>query len=358
MPISVSDRVLEGMGLRPLSPGQPLVAMFHSLHVYEVRGFTLEAQSLGAISGTVAGFAYTLSVGSSVNAICRQLVQDDYADSEEEWQKEHKCTPPYLIVHLGPTTGHESVGTHAKEEGRTITTYDSFPAARAELKAVGDKVLPPLLSAFACSFSSHNQPVRFLPTDRAVFGITPDNRTILDFRLVVSGTGYVSSKLEATQIEDSLAAGVRIASAMNSKVSRFFQLALDEEDPLKKFLYFFLAIEIETHATFAKIDHATNLSRLVAAPSRAALAAQDFFDGQRQRWTTLRDRFVWCVLCVWTHLSDADVEEFKRLKTVRDDIAHGSIATPPHSAVAGAEKLAAKLQLPPTQQTTGSGLES
>lgn len=348
MSISVSDHVLEAMGLSLLPQGQRPAAEFHALHVYAVRGFTLDAKSLGMISGTVAGESYTLSVGCSVNALCRQLVQDDYADSEEDWQKEHKCNPPYLLVHLGPTGRHESTGSHAKEEGRTITTYDSFPAARDELKVAGDKVLPPLLSALACSFSSQNQSVRFLPTDRTFFGITPDNRTILDFRLGASGTAYVSSRLESTQIKDRLAAGVSIASAMNQKVARFFQLALDEEDPLKKFLYFFLAIEIETHATFAKIDHATSLSRLVVAPSRVASAAQDFFDGQRQRLTNLRDRFVWCVLCVWTHLSDADVEEFKRLKTVRDDIAHGSIATPPYSAVAGAEKLAAKLHLPTT----------
>lgn len=336
------------MGLRPLSPSRPLAAVFHSLHVYEVRGFTLEAPSLEPISGSVAGFAYTLSVGSSVNAICLRIVQDDYANSEEEWQKERKCTPPYLVVHLGPTTKHESIVSHAKEEGRTITTYNSFPAARAELKVLEDKVLPPLLSALACSFSTNDPAVRFLPIDRAAFGITPDGHTVHDFRLQASASMYESSKLEATQIEGRLASGVNIASAMNPKVARFFQLALDEDDPLKKFLYFFLAIEIETHATFKKIDHATNFSVLITAPNRVAVSTQDFFDGQRQRWTNLRDRFVWCVLCVWTHLCDADVEEFRRLKSIRDDIAHGSIATPPHSAVAGAEKLAAKLQLPPT----------
>jgi hypothetical protein len=347
MPISVSNYVLEAMGLQPRSPGHSLAAAFHSLHVYEIRGVTLEAPSLEPISGMVAGLAYTLSVGSSINAVCRRLVQDDYAESEEAWQVEHKCAPPYLIIHLGPTTEQESTGSHAKDEGRAITTYDSFPAARAELKAIEDKVLPPLLSAFACSFSSHPQDVHFVPTDRIVFGITPDNRTIHDFRLSASAFMHTSSKLEPSQIEERLAAGVHIASAINPKVARFFQLALDEDDPLKKFLYFFLAIEIETHASFAKIDHTKNISMLIAAPDRATVSTQDFFDGQRQRWTNLRDRFVWCVLCLWTHLCDADVEEFKRLKRIRDDIAHGSIATPPYSALAGAEKLAAKLQIPP-----------
>jgi hypothetical protein len=346
MTIQLSEYVLERMGFKSLSPSRPLAAVFHSLHVYEIRGFTLEALSLEPISGTVAGIAYTLSVGSSVNAVCLRIVQDDYANSESEWQAAHKCTPPYLVVHLGPTTKHESVVSRAKEEGRTIATYDRFPAAKAELEVLKDKVLPPLLSALACSFSTSDPAVRFLPVDCTVFGITPDGRTVHDLRLLSSASLSLSSKLEPTQLEGRLASGVNIASAMNPKVARFFHLALNEADQLKKFLYFFLAIEIETHATFKRIDHVANLSTLITAPDRVAASTQDFFDGQRQRWINLRDRFLWCVLCVWTHLSDADVEEFGRLKSVRDDIAHGSIATPPHSAVIGAEQLAAKLQLP------------
>src|SRR5260370_364328 len=83
--------------------------------------------------------------------------------------------------------------------------------------------------------------------------------------------------------------------------------------------YCFLAVKIETHATFKRIDHATTVSSLINAPDRVAVSSQDFFDCQRERWVNLHDRFVWCVLCVWTHLSDADVEEFRRLKKCRDD---------------------------------------
>jgi hypothetical protein len=346
--ITLSDHVLEAMGLQRLPSGHRLPAVFHSLHIYEVRGFTLEAPSLEPISGTVAGFAYTLSIGSSVNAICRRVVQDNYADSEEEWQKNRQCTPPYLIIHFGPTAEHESIVSHVKEEGRTITTYNSFPSARVELKTAEAKVLPSLLSALACRFASNDRPIRFVPTDQAFFGITPDGRTVLDFRLSGSVSVYASAKLEPTQIERTLAASVSLASAMNAKVARFFQLGLDEDDPLKKFIHFFLAIEFETHATFKRIDHATKLSVLINAPDRVAMSTQDFLRRQRDRWVNLYDRFVWCVLCVWTHLCDADVNEFRRLKEIRDEIAHGAVAMPPDWAVAAAEKLAAKLQVPPT----------
>src|SRR4029450_5018993 len=99
--------------------------------------------------------------------------------------------------------------------------------------AIQHTVLPPPLSALASSFSSNGQPIRFVPTDHTFFGITPDSRTVLDFRLRFSASGYVSSKLEPTQIGKRLAAGGKRAGAMNPKVTRFFQLALDEDDPLR-----------------------------------------------------------------------------------------------------------------------------
>src|SRR5262249_54723189 len=40
MTTTVSEHLLEAMGLQPLSSGHRLTAVFHSLHVYEIRGFT------------------------------------------------------------------------------------------------------------------------------------------------------------------------------------------------------------------------------------------------------------------------------------------------------------------------------
>jgi hypothetical protein len=345
MVIHLSEHLLKGMGLAPLSPSRPLTATFRSLHVYAVQGFTLEAASLEPISGTVAGVPYTFCVGSSVNAISVKMVRDTFVEHEEKWQTEHKCAPPYLMVLLGPTKEHECVISHAKETENIIETYGKFLFAKAELREMEENVLPALLSALACSFSSCDPPIRFVPTDRADFGITPDGRTVLDFVFYGSVQMRQTRQLEPAQIEERLVSSVGIANAMNPKVARFFQLALDDQDPLKKFLYFFLAIEIETHATFKKIDHVKNLSLLIAAPDRVAVNTRGLFDRQHQRLINLRDRFVWCVLCVWTHLGDTDVEEFIGLKDVRDGIAHGSIAKPPPAAMSTAEKLAAKLHL-------------
>ena len=343
---SLSKHVLEAMGFQVRLPDSTLAAVFHSLRVYEVQGIVLDYQSIEPISGSVQGVAYTLSIGSSVNAICRTIMSEDYTDSEQDWQKEHRCSPPYLIVHLGPTTKHDAPpAITLKTMARPLQHTTAFFHARAELQKIEDKVLPSLVSALSCAFSSNDQHVRFAPVDHAIVGITDDCRTVLDFRIEISAAAYVSSKLDRTQIKSKLFAAIKTADSMDPKVARFFQLALEETDPLKKFLYFFLAIEIETHAAFAKIDHSTRLSMLIGVPDRVAESTLEFFDGQRKRWTSLGDRFVWCVLCIWPHLNDADVVEFKRIKKVRNEITHGSIAAPPHWAVAGAEKIATKLQL-------------
>lgn len=344
--VSLSSTVLESMGFRPLSEPASIAAKFHALHVYEIRGFIVDDASLPARAGVISGRPYQLAVGGSVNAVCRTLIDDDLADSEEEWQKEHKCTPPYLVVHLGPTEEHSFAGTHAKVDEPTINTYDGFPQARAQLHAWGQEVLPSLLAGLVSSFSLQEPSAKFVPTDRAFYGTTNEGRTVLDTRVIVSGSAYVSTRVSAEQAADRLALAMDIARGMKQKVARFFHLALDEDDPLKRFLYFFLAIEIETHATFSMIDHASQISSLVLPPEHAAATTKAFLDGQRQKWTNLQDRFVWCLICAWPHLSDSDTEEFKRLKTIRDAIAHGSLAAPPADAVSAVEKLAAKLQLP------------
>jgi len=333
------------MGLRQLSESETISARFHYLHVFEVRGFTLEEASLPIRSGSINGRTYELGVGASVNAVFQSLVQDDLADNEQEWEQEKKCTPPYLVIHLGPTKAYSFNGTHAKFDTAMVYTYDGFTDARAELKAWSDGILPILLAGLASSFSLIDQPVKFLPTDHVFYGITNEGKTVLDARLVLSASGYSSTRLTTDQIVERLSSASRIAENMKQKVARFFYLALNEDDPLKRFLYFFLAIEIETHATFARIDHSEKLLDFIHPPSHASATTRSFFDVQSKKWINLRDRFIWCVICAWPHLSDDDVEQFKRLKTIRDEIAHGSLATPPHDAVVSAEKLAVRLQL-------------
>src|SRR5690348_16516494 len=103
MAISVSERILEAWGFEAVSPSRSLTAVFHSLHVYQVQGLTMGEPHIGPISGVVADGRYKLCVGNGVNAMCLELTQDQYSDSEEKWRAEHSSSPPYLMILLGPT---------------------------------------------------------------------------------------------------------------------------------------------------------------------------------------------------------------------------------------------------------------
>jgi hypothetical protein len=125
-------------------------------------------------------------------------------------------------------------------------------------------------------------------------------------------------------------------------------LGFQEKDRLKKFLNFFLSIEIETHATFKTIEHEKFLTDLIAFPSdQIKNTVSSLFIMQHSKLNSLKEHFIWCVICKWKHLSDLDVETFSKLKKIRDDIAHGNISVLPAGAEHEAEKFAIKIQARP-----------
>lgn len=346
MAISLSTHLLETMGFRQIPDGESLIAEFHGLYVYHLRGITLELAAHPPINGEAAGIRYQLAVGSSINALCQVLMNDDFTDDEAGWEKENKSLPPYAMVHLGPTKTHTCTTGHFKEEGSGITTMDCFPQAREELRQLSEEALPSIVSSITFGFNTVGRPVDCIAITRQAFGITSNQRTLHDIRFTGNAGGYISRSMAVDEAEKSLKQSVFIAGTMNPKVSQFFYLASQEEDLLKQFLYFFLSIEVETHAVFQSIDHSSHMSTLVTAPERIRSSTAEFFARQREGWTSLQERFIWCAICIWTHLSDSDIEDFKAVKRVRNDIAHGAISMPTVDAVWKARALAIKLQQP------------
>lgn len=340
----LSTHALQSMGFRPLQPGETIEAAFHSLHVFEVRGFTFKDGGVTSRKATASGVNYTLVVGGSVNEISRTILGDVYTEDEDAWAKEHKCTPPYVVVHFGPTRPHTVAQGYVKADDGTIVTYDAFGAARGELKALEAKALPSVEMALSCAFSQGTRDVQFKPVSQTIFGITPAKETIHDVRLTSSAHAYVSTQLTTAEIDSGLASAIELAESVDPRVSQFFQLGLRDGDSLKRFLYYFLAIEIEVHRVFRTVTRAQHITNGATLAPRLCMSLNRLIE-HRDNWTNLSDRFVWCAVSVWKHLSDADIEEFKRLKKVRDGIAHGDVASPDAASVLAVEKLAKKIHL-------------
>lgn len=342
MVVTFSDEVMKAMGFRQFAPGEVVKARFSNLAVFAVEGITVASTGIETV--TIKGHICKLAIAPTVNEACQALLSDNYAADEAEWQNDHKCSGPYALVAIGPTDEYEADSGLIKQEADgSITTYDCFRAARAFLKEVGNDVLPALLTALTCNFFTPGRHFRVRPVDSASFGTTPAGLTVHDFRITGSGHGFAPTAASAETVHEGLAAVAAQAPKLNVKVARFFKLAMFEKDDLKRFLYFFLALEVKTHATFALIDHLERLGSLVPTTSFSGQSAVALLQRHTDNMKNLRDRFVWCAFCAWTSITDDDVIEFKRLKDIRDAIAHGSIDVPPSEAVSSIQALTIKV---------------
>jgi hypothetical protein len=342
-----TDYAIEQMGFRRKHDNESVHAAFTSVHAFEVQGISSSSELLVESSGSVGGVGYRLALAEKLNVGAQSVASYDFADDEPAWVAERKCWPSYLLIHVGPTATHEMSGGFLKEEVFGLHSYNAFIPARRELREMEAKVIPSLLSGLSCTFGTLPNPARFRKLERIVRGKTTDGKNVLDYGIEMRAEIRTGCAVSLSELEDRIKCSGDLATRISSDVSHFFHLALQEDDPLKRFLYFFLTIERQTHATFKSTNHAVQMAGLLQAPERVQVTGAAFFGGQHERWKSLQERFVWCALTVWTHLTDADVDNFVTVKKVRNQIAHGEIAAPPASAVLLVELVAARLQLAP-----------
>lgn len=265
------------MGFRRKRVDEALSATFCCVYAFEVQGVLPSQGLLGDATGILGGAAYRVALSETLNAAARRIADDDYADDEAAWVAERKCSPPYLLIHIGPTATHAMTGEFLKEESFGLHTYDAFIAARRELREMEAKVIPNLLSALSCTFGTLQHPVRFRELERAVSGKTTDGRTVIDFGLEFKAELRANQALSSPELQGLISRAVDLAARISPKVSRFYHLALKEDDPLKRFLYLFLTIERQTHATFKSIDHSPHMAGLVRPPTRLQVSGAAFF---------------------------------------------------------------------------------
>jgi len=344
MTVSLSAEVIRAMGFRPFAEGESVSASFVSLSVYETRGIALQSPAPLVNTGTVAGVNYSLAIGAALNETCHAVSGDTYVDDEKTWTTGKGTNGPFLLVQIGPTPVYTvTTGQIKTESDGSLTTYESFPALRTDLAAIEAATLPRLVTSLSCSLAAVDQYLELRKLDRVTAGKTDTGQAVHDLRIHFSGSGYASLSTPPESLLAGLQDTVALAPHINIKAARFFALGMAEDDDFKKFLYFFLALEVETHAVFGRIDHALALQQLLDPASNPLPAALALLKRQTDQIRNLFDRFVWNAACAWSGISEADVQQFKQLKTARDDIAHGTLTEPPGGYARQAQQLARKI---------------
>lgn len=355
MSVRFSSAAMLAMGFQPLPEGGTIVAQFKSVTVFEARGIALDAQKISVVHGSTAGVNYSIAVSAGLNDACEAIMADKYVDSESEWKQEQKCSGPFVLVTIGPTLDLTCLtGWLKEEENGSLTTFDSFQCLRDDMNNLESRALPRILSALACVFNDEARHVAFRKIDHAIVGRTDAGRTVRDIRIDVKAEAYVSYNIPEEALKEKLVKSMDFATSINPKVSRLFSLGLSETDDFKRFMYFFLTLEVETHAVFGRIDHAQSLASLLGDANVSRPSIADLLKRHADQFRNLFDRFVWCATFAWSGITEEDVTHFKSLKKARDDIAHGTISEPPCGYARIAEQLVHKILWQCRQQHTAT----
>ncbi|WP_228980221.1 hypothetical protein [Paraburkholderia gardini] len=344
MTISLSIHALEAMGFREVLAQGDLVASFVSVTVFEARGVAVPDDFAEALKARVAGTDYRISIARSVNSGCRALIGLDFDESEAEWGQRVKSNGPYVLIGIGPTQFFDcTAGRLMRHEDSSVTTYNCFPQVREELSSLEQRVIPSVLASLACALNDTGRYVSLKKLGRASVGRCPDGSQVHDTRLEMRAEAYVSHPMSQTELSKRLMDATTKAPALNQRSARLFTLGLGEDDALKRFLYFFLALEVETQAVFGRIDHQAQTTMLLSNEASHSTSITNLIKTQVGSLSNLFDKFVWCAACVWRNLEDEDIALFKRLKVARDNIAHGQKSEPPPGFAHSAELLAGKV---------------
>ena len=339
------------MGYEKVKPERPLSCKFSSFSIYEISGINADFDSAIVCSSVIRGHSYSMAIGKSPNEISRAIVNDDFSPDEQAWREQNATSGLFFAISIGPTTIHTIVAGHVKQgpdEG--LTTIDSFSDAKSELRGIEQLILPRALSAALTVYRKSFDTFNIREIFSTFFGETDSGQRLHDLRFSARGTLDVRRNATEQQIRDGLAEIVAMAPAIDARTSVFFSLGLKEGDETKRFLYFFLSLEININTAFRsyratvtapksldQIRHCTRLSRTASLHDPR----------KKVDWIDLTSRLTYLAIHKWKALGDDDIDEFKILKGWRNDIAHGDLTEAPVGAALRAELLAVKfIRLP------------
>jgi len=322
--VGLSNYAIEKMGYTKFSEDDHISVKFAVQRIYTLQGVKLQDNVSPLISKAIVfGKQCKVIIAQSVNEAANIITGEDYAENEDEWAAEKKARPPYVLVCFEEQEAHILRGGYRQEKDDYILTYDAFENGKKEIEKWELDELPSIITALTVHFSMFNLPVKLITLDRNVYGKTANGKTLFDSKMKISGKGYVSRPKSVDEINSSLQRAVDLYSSLNEKTSRNIFMALEERDPLKQFLYYFLFIERFTHSQFKNINFDDCAKHIFNIPTRLDKAGIGFFKERQLDSKNLAQRFQWCSLLVWDNFNDEDVDAFKSLKKTRDLISHG-----------------------------------
>ena len=315
---------IENMGFTEHPETDQLEISFGIIKTYSIRGISFEKECERKESRVASfGTNCTAVISQSIDDASQLLIGDSFVDDEEKWLSDKKVSPPFLLVYFRECTPRVLSGGYRQEIDGNIWTYDAFPEGKIEIRNWENDVELRIITALSVHLSTLEQQVQIVPVERVIFGTTTNGKAVFDTKLSGSIQGYVSSPISLDGIGYSLDQAEQLFGELTKNSSRHFYAALNEEDRLKQFLYFFMFLERLTHETFKSLSYEKNAKQLFCIQQRMGGADSNFFSTIFSDTKNVADRFRWCAMTVWGQLGEQDICDFLELKKVRDRLAHG-----------------------------------
>lgn len=323
--MNVSKHAIEKMGYSEYQQDDSIEITFGILKAYTIRGMKFEQDCETPFSEVICfEKGCTAVMSQSLNKACKLLTGGVFVDkNEDEWLKEKKYAPPFLLICFKESKSRLLRGGYRQEIDGDLYIYDGFPEGKMEIRNWEKKSLPSIITSLTVRFSTLVKHVKFIPIERSVFGVTEDGQTTFDLRLTSNVELHASSYKNLNEINSSLLKSKELCPKLTEDTSRHIHAALNESDNLKKFLSYFLFVERYTHSTFKRLNYDDDTKKLFNIPDRIAVKGVSFFKNQLDLAKNLNQRFHWCALLKWKHINDQDIECFQEVKKVRDRVAHG-----------------------------------
>ena len=150
-------------------------------------------------------------------------------------------------------------------------------------------------------------------------------KNLYDYFLEVKGHGVVTKK-ESTKKMRTLAMRLRKAKVIyDEKTIKLYRKMIDEQDPLKKFLFGYFSLEIASNRAFKNHKEKYNLEPQLRDKRDLREPYAEMQNEYAKNATNSRDIFLLNAFFHWKGISKSDYVQFKTAKKTRDELSHGDI---------------------------------
>lgn len=343
--VTFSAQMMNGMGFEKGVQGHTLRATFELLVVLQIVGLTLDDDAVIHQTGIAGGVGYRLALCRSAVDAAQALTGRVLFSGQDDGKAIAGREGPFVVVAVQSPTTFEAVDPYISNryEDR-IVTFKEFLHAKSELLGLRARALPPIQLALSSQLCAETgSEVGLKTVTSKLIGRTVGGMMLDDVQVSVHAELTVSTRRSTADLASRLTRVVGITRTLGQTGVKPYAAALDERDEFKRFMFCFLALEIETQDVFKRLPDAAGMDQLLVQAASKHHRAVDILRRQAGELRSLGDRFVWCALCKWPDVTDADIDLFYRLKKARDDIAHGNTQMPPAGYAGEAQALARKV---------------